>query len=258
MLCAIRTKDNAKLNARDTSKADSPFACPKCWSEVYIRKGHIKVHHFAHKPLVTCSYGFGESEAHRQCKTAIYDRLANQPDVTRCKLEYDLGAIVPDIYAIIRNVAVAIEVQISSLSLHEIIRRTQHYRQLHISVLWLPLFDKNLNEERYAPKAWERWLHATYFGRVYYWPADLTVIPVHFDEYLLYVEESSWYEDGEEQTGGGYEKSSKRWRTPVLGVPADIASNFRSGFRKAWQGGAMNVPECLLYQDTQPRWWKKS
>ena len=258
MLCALRTTDKAKLNARETSKAESPFSCPKCGAEVYIRKGHIKIHHFAHKPLVICPYGLGESETHRQAKSAIYERLAQHPKVTHCELEYDLGVVVPDIYAVIQSTPVAIEVQISNLSLSEIMRRTQHYRQLDIAVLWLPVFDTTLQGERYAPRAWEKWLHVTYFGRVYYWLADLTVLPVHFDEYRLSVEGSSWYdEDGEEQSGGGYTKPSKRWRTPIFGVSADIASTFRSGWRNAWQGGVFSVPECILYYDIQPQWWKK-
>lgn len=257
MLYAIRTNDQEKINARDTSKGERPFACPSCLKEVYVRKGDIKIHHFAHKPPVTCMHGFGESEKHRECKTAIHAELLKHPDVSRCELECRMGSVIPDVYAIIRNIHVAIEVQISTLSVREITRRTKYYQQLGVAVLWLPVHRNFLIGSRYAPKAWERWLHATYFGRVYYWVKALDVFPVHFDPYFLYVEESSWYdEDGEECSGGGYFRTSKRYKTPIQGRHVDIASAFRPIKRKSWQGGSFSIPDCLLYQNTQPVWWE--
>ena len=184
MLCAIRGKDKEKVNARNTSKEESPFYCPRCSDELNLRKGMLRVHHFAHKPPVLCSFGLGESEAHRKCKLSIYDALLKAEGVKDCELEKNLGDFTPDVFASIRNVPVAIEVQISNLTMQEIIRRTEHYKRASISVLWLSLFNRGLDEKKYTPRAWEKWLHATYFGRVYYWLADSTVLPVHFNDYM--------------------------------------------------------------------------
>lgn len=244
MLCAMRVEDQAKLDASYTNKVDGPFACPKCKCDVIIRKGNIKIHHFSHLPFSTCGYGVGESEAHRRCKRAIYDTLSTIDNVSYCELERDMGPVIPDIYAVIDGVTVAIEVQLSNLSVNDITRRTRHYNNLGISVLWLPLFDDKLEQERYSPKAWEKWLHAAYFGRIYYWLDGLSVIPIHFDEYMIDVDEA-YNSEGEEV--GGYSYRSKRWRTPVCLDEMSIIHDFYPSKRQGWQGGPINIPECRLY-----------
>lgn len=244
MLCAIRVEDRAKLDASCTNKSDGPFACPKCQEDVIIRKGNIKIHHFSHLPFSTCGYGVGESEAHRRCKRAIYDALSTIGKVSYCELERDLGTVIPDIYAVIDGTSVAIEIQLSNLSVNEITRRTRHYNNLNIHVLWLPLASVRLDTERYAPKAWEKWLHAAYFGRVYYWVDGISVMPVHFDEYMIDVDEA-YNSDGEEV--GGYSYRSKRWRRPVCLDEMSIVDDFYPSKRKGWNGGTVNIPECRLY-----------
>ena len=155
--------------------------------------------------------------------------------------------MVSDVYAKINGVPTAMEVQISTLSMSEIIHRTEEYFKRGIAVLWLPLFSDGLSEEKYSPRVWEKWLHATYFGRVYYWLADLSVIPVHFGEYKLRVDESHWHDEyGDEQWAPGYERISKRWKTPMLGNQVNIVHDFAVRRRTAWQGGKMIVPASRL------------
>lgn len=257
MMTSIRKNDGQKILARDSQKNDGPFLCPKCHHEVILRKGQVKVHHFAHKPPVLCQYGQGESEYHRACKQSIFDFLNQSEDVTDCELEKDLGKVVPDIYFVKDTVKVAIEVQISSLTMSKIIERTEEYNRLGVYVLWLPVFDDALEEEMYAPKQWEKWIHATYYGRVYYWLQDLDIAAIHFDEYQLWVEESNWYSsDGNEMSAGGYFKRSKRYRTPNHGMTLNLLKDFRATIRKAWVGGDITVPDCKILIDKQPAWWK--
>lgn len=54
--------DGRQVIARDVTKEDGPFYCPECQGEVTIKKGAIKVHHFAHVPPFACSFGVGESD----------------------------------------------------------------------------------------------------------------------------------------------------------------------------------------------------
>lgn len=257
MITSIRYSDGQKVVARDSQKQDGPFFCPKCQREAILRKGRVKVHHFAHKPPVVCQYGQGESEFHRVCKQSIFDCLVQETDVAACELEKDLGKVVPDIYFESGKVKVAIEVQISSLTMSKIIERTEEYNRLGIYVLWLPISDDALQTEMYAPKQWEKWLHAAYFGRVYYWLHGLTVAGIHFDEYQLWVEESSWYtSDGDEMSAGGYFKRSKRYRTPNHGLTLNILQDFQATSRRTWAGGDIFVPNCRILTDKHTAWWK--
>jgi competence protein CoiA len=259
MLTAIRTSDGYKIEARVSEKTDGPFQCPKCHREAIIRKGLVKIHHFAHKPPVLCSYGAGESELHRRCKQAIYDGLKAESGFDECELEKGFGRVVPDVYCRNRNVRIGIEVQISNLTMTEMIARTAEYNRLGIYILWLPLFTPALHLKQYAPKQWENWLHAVYFGRVYYWQERTSLVPIHFDEYQLYVEERSWYDSyGNEQSAGGYYRTSRRYRTPNHGSTVDLVKDsFEARDRAAWNGGDILVPKCKILMDKHPPWWKK-
>ena len=238
--------------ARSVRKEDGPFLCPRCSAELNIRKGMIKIHHFAHKPPVSCDYGKGESEAHRKAKQSIFDSLRYMDSISELKIEKDWGSVVSDIYAVIQEQRIAIEVQISDLTMHQIMHRTKAYAALGIAVLWLPLFEPKLNKPRYAPRAWEKWLHATYFGRVYYWLEGLTVIPVRFASYEIEVEQTSWYNSlGEEQYAGGYSRRSKRWKTPKNFPPIQIPRDFVIRSRKAWIGGNIQIPSCRILLDKE-------
>lgn len=145
------------LVAWEAIKDDGPFTCPECRAPVLLRKGEIKIHHFAHIPPTGCQYGTGESEVHRQAKMAIYQSLLGHSDVTRLKLERSLQEVRPDVSCLIRGMAVAIEVQISHLSLTEIRRRTQAYASKNIAVLWTPPYVPILQASgRYTPRIWEK------------------------------------------------------------------------------------------------------
>jgi competence protein CoiA len=248
------------LVAKRVSEAESrelgPWQCPSCADRVSIKKGQIKIHHFAHTPPVRCEYGAGESEAHRECKTAIYETLRALPGARDWELERDFGTVRPDVSGYIGEQPLAIEVQISSLTLDQIAHRTREYASKQIPILWVGLWRPSLAEKRIAPSAWERWLHTLYFGRVYYWRQAATVTPVHFDDHYLWVEEREWREDGEDCSAGGYHRRSKRWREPRPGKTISI-QEMSAAPRDAWSGGDMRIPACLLSMDRQPRWWAK-
>lgn len=251
MLCACRQRDSVKVIAAHTSKADGPFVCPECTKDVFLRKCRMKVDHFAHRPPVTCQYGSGETERHRECKTAIYEALAKCENVTKLELERHLKEVRPDVSCYIGDVPVAIEVQISALSYEAILRRTEHYARKKIYVLWIAQWSPELdNAERYSPRVWEKWCHAAYFGRVYYWTTGSLVVPYHFDPCLLDVPLSEWHdENGDEVSAGGYTRYSKRYRTPAQGRPLDIASDFVKCDHTGFVGGKMEVPPCRLFKD---------
>ena len=256
MLTALRQSDVVKVIARKCERDEAPFQCPSCQREVTLRKGSIKVHHFAHKPPVTCSRGKGESEQHLQVKLSIFDALSREGNVTELEVERDFGISVADVFACISGTPVAIEIQRSTLSANEINARTRNYHRLGIAVLWIALPSPDLATSKYSPSAWEKWCHATYFGRVYYWEQGQVLRVIHFDPYVIEVPHSSWYADGSEQSAGGYDKRSKRWRKPNFGTSALISASFQRSSRQAWAGGTVVVPECSIYVDRQVKWWK--
>lgn len=235
MLTAIRQSDGLKLTAWEASRDDRPFLCHCCGSLVTLRKGGVRAPHFAHQPPVVCEYGVGESEEHRRCKIAIYENLVRHPRVTKCEMERNLGTVRPDVSAYINGVPVAIEVQLSSLSLAKICYRTAEYARKGIYVLWLPLYTRDLNQELYRPRPWERWLHAAYFGSVYYWLEGLKVVPVHFRDYYASVRGRT----------RDYQKLSRR-KVPIEGRAVLLADDFRPRQREAWSGQYLSIPQSKL------------
>jgi len=256
MLSAIRMSDNEKVYAWTEAKGNQPFSCPECRDKVILKKGVVKIHHFAHKPPFFCNYGVGESEEHRRCKLEIYNRLLKEPSVSGCEVEKNLESVRPDVFCYIRKTPVAIEVQLSVLTLDQIIYRTIEYYKKGIYVLWLPIFSDRLISTRYSPKLWEKWLHTAYFGRVYYWHSNLNSVPIHFSDHVIHVESRSWFEAGGiENSGGGYDKISKRFKTPKLGAPVNLLRDFKILNRKPTLTQIYTVPESRLLIDTQTKWW---
>lgn len=247
MLSAHNSSDQVVI-AWEVSKHDGPFTCPECHHAVLLKKGTIKIHHFAHVPPINCAYGVGESELHRRAKATIYQCLLAHSQITKLQLERSLGEVRPDISFYFNSIPIAIEVQISTLSLHQIIQRTEAYTRKNIYVLWTPPFDPKIaKENRYSPKIWEKFLHALYFGKIFYWLADDLLQPVVYDSYTIDVPVSSWYEEGgEERSEGGYSYYSKRYRTPRLLKPIRI-TKLSPIIRKAWEAETMKIPASLIW-----------
>ena len=246
-----------KILARDAEKKASSFICSKCRREVVLHKGKIRAHHFQHKPPSSCSWGQGETGQHYFAKLAIFDALKLESNVKDAEVEKDFGISVADVYAVIDGTPVAIEIQRSNLSVSNITERTVNYHRLGISVLWVALPSINLWSKKYSPGAWEKWCHAAYFGRVYYWDSGQYFHAVHFGKHFLHVEHKTWYESGGfENSAGGYERISKRYKTPQHGNRVKLTASFQSKYKVAWSKGTVSVPTCRLYVDSQQKWWE--
>ena len=138
--------------------------------ELILKQGRVKLAHFAHLPYSECTYaGEPESQQHINTKLEIYEALKSEPGVSKLQVERYLKEVRPDMSFSFENRYIAIEVQISPLSLDELIRRTTAYTQKNIYVLWTPILPMDMFSERYAPKEWEQNIHDLYDGTVYYW-----------------------------------------------------------------------------------------
>jgi competence protein CoiA len=244
VLTALRESDGAKVAAWEAARADRPFVCACCRRIVTLRRGAVIAPHFAHQPPVVCEYGAGESEAHRRCKLALYEALRAHPSVSKCEVERDLGAVRPDVSAYVGDTPVAFEVQLSALPLARIAQRTAEYARRGVYVLWLPPHADALARELYEPRPWERWLHAAYFGRVYYWLEGLTVRPVHFRDF--YARARGRTRD--------FDRLSRR-KVPLEGPALSLVEDFAPRRRAAWAGRGLVVPDARLFADTRPKWY---
>jgi competence protein CoiA len=210
--------------AEEVGLLDGPFYCPACRQELILKKGRKVVAHYAHWPNAECEYtNEGESEEHRLAKREMYQALQGVPGATDIRLERYLREVRPDVSFVLHGELVAIEIQLSQLSLAKIEERTKAYARRNIAVLWMPLFSMELLESRYAPKDWERYLHRMYYGKVYYWFEGLLVQPVKFEDYVL---EPDWW--------SGKRYRSKRFVSPALRQQCfilDLVPHWRSAWR---------------------------
>jgi competence protein CoiA len=248
MLSARRKSDGQIVTAYFASKARGPFKCPDCGDEVVLKTGRRTVNHFAHVNPLACRYAENESEEHRRCKMEIYEALQRHPAVRNVALERPLGTNRPDVSAEINGAPIAIEVQISSLSLETITQRTMEYARNGMYVLWLLQWTPKLNAPRYTPRLWEKWIHAAYFGRVYYWTEGLSVVSYHFDPHFKSVPKKTWYSPkGKKITAGGYSRRSKRYRTAIRGRVFNMVTDFGPRNRDWWEGNGLKVPDAKLF-----------
>ena len=251
MLCAKQKSTGEIIEAYFASKSNAPFFCPECGDEVILKVGTEKVNYFAHINPLVCRYDAGESEAHRQCKLEIYHALLQQPNVEKAAMERPLGSNRPDVSAYINGVPVAVEIQISSLSIETLKFRTMEYARKGIYVLWLLLWKPELDHVSYVPRLWEKWVHAAYFGRAYYWISDLTVVSYHFETQLKYVPRKTWYsESGQKMKAGGYARRSKRHRSAIRGRTLNLAADFAPRHRDVWQSNEFAIPPAKIYMQT--------
>ena len=231
--------------AWEATREEGPFSCPECGQTVILKKGSAVVHHFAHLPPSTCQCGAGESVEHWLAKFEIFEALRTHPRVTKLMVERYLGSVKPDVSFRLGEHYVAIEMQRSELSPASIARRTRIYAAMGIHVLWMPPYEDDLIEgQRYAPHYWEKYLHALYFGRVYYWLHGAIILPVRFDEFRVGIAYHRWYDRAKEMWVDG--RYSKRYRTPAFLEQVNI-TDLQAVTRGPWQSGAFSLPAARLW-----------
>lgn len=229
------------VRAKHCRKTDGPFTCPSCQQGVVLKRGHIKRPHFAHLTRSDCRYGTGESEAHRLAKFEIYDALQRRPQVTNLHVEYTLGNRRADVFFCLANRhQIAVEIQFSPLSIEELIKRTQHYANHGVHILWMPPYRHELERERYTPQPWEQYLHTLYFGVVYYWCEGDIIQPVRLEPLRLVRQ------GADRIAQQGHLRVHPRERVPIL-LPRTCITQLQSLPRKDWYYRDYYFPASLLW-----------
>jgi competence protein CoiA len=237
MLAALR--EDVRVYAHEAEKGPA-FLCPSCRAEVILRKGTVRVHHFAHKPPVVCGWGQGETEAHLAAKQAVFEAL--RPRSRVAEIEWPLSFLQGDRRAdvFIEEMTagpIAFELQHTPIGLPEIEARTCAYLEAGIAVVWLAFLDgaerfsarrgETRKEgdwviERYRPRPFERWIAAFGQGELWYYaPRTRKLFRGRLDDYVIDREGLDWWSGGETSAGS---LASGHWKTLRLWGPVDLAA----------------------------------
>lgn len=283
MLVAL-ANSKSSIPAWKAERDMSPFSCPECGEEVVLHKGQVRVHHYKHKPPITCPYGSGESDEHYTAKKELYESLSGHPNIAKFEIEYrGLAGTRPDVYFETKTPAyrVAIELQKSSQKVDDVERRTVTYNRLGVHVIWIfPQKEPSwVNGETSVCKvqSWHEYFHLMFFGRVYFWQSGRTVRAAHLGKFFRDIPSGNWVEDyenkigedlsgthwyddthGDAYYGGGRRlvKSFKevRWAERSL----DLLEDFRASTRdKEFRTKRYVVPVCRIWMDRLRSWWPK-
>lgn len=207
------------------------------------------MHHFAHKPPITCDLGAGETQQHLLGKELFRRHFAGKGYWV--EVEYPLAErgiqLRADVLTAPRpNARRAFEIQHTPLDVREIERRTCEYLTLGIPVLWIPVLrpdrcapvavEDGLAIARYPARPYEHWIHGYGQETVWYFdPAAECLWRGTFSPYVLDVRGSRWYDrDGHERSAGAAPRASKRWRQLTLRGPYALERlEFRTQHRRA-------------------------
>lgn len=99
------------------------YACPQCAQEVILKRGRVKVAHFAHAPGVSCAWA-SESLSHLRAKRVLADQFRAIGYTVELEEQYaNVGRRVDVSVTVPTGHRVAIEVQDSAISVNEMERR---------------------------------------------------------------------------------------------------------------------------------------
>lgn len=260
------------VHAEDSSHENGPFICRGCLADAVLRICTEKRDHFAHHSRTSPAIVAGETELHQGCLREICDALkARFPDgkwdtnrEIPANKERGFDKVVPDISGRIGDQRLVIEAQVSFLSIPQIIKRSEVYAKRDIPILWIVPLKDDLGDMPFRPRLYERYLHAMYFGRVYYWKPGFgtQLLPVHYGVAERHIPFAEWYdkEEKEEREAGGYDKPYKVIKLPVPTDKIDFTAQFHPLSRpefKPWNE-RKTVPALKIWKDKLADWWDKS
>lgn len=189
------------------------WMCPNCDLSLsyvisHLRMGFPVIEHFRHE--TECRYLATERESpeHLAMKLNLLRRFkaANKPRMT--ETEHKIENKITDIGVVTNGQKIAVECQVSGISLDEFEIRTLDYNRNGYSVFWILYCDPlRFDDDEVRTKAIERKIHRFYFSRVfYYWP-DVGCYVIRFKPAERWV-------DGWPDKSDGYSKTLKTLKEP--------------------------------------------
>ncbi len=100
----------------------------------------------------------------------------------------------------------------------------------------------------YSTTLMERYLHALYFGSVYYWPGADIVLPVHYRSYSLGTVYRKWYDDDKEQWNEGFVEQYPKNHSRIPEFHREMRiTDFKSFTRRGGKFGRYPLPAARLW-----------
>lgn len=127
----------AYVNATDAQRADQYF-CPSCSGKVILKRGALKVAHFAHCSHSCAAFSEGETNEHLAGKRLLV-RMWQQvtPQVELEAYQADLRQRPDVLCNFTTGQSLALEFQCAPLSISQMIHRSTGYQNAHFKYLWL-------------------------------------------------------------------------------------------------------------------------
>jgi hypothetical protein len=192
----IAERDGLLVDASLAERAGA-FTCPECGHDLILRRGEVRVSHFAHKPPIACREARGETAEHNWGKAALQAGFAARGlrAEVECRLVGDPAERRSDLVVWSPSGRpVAVEIQRSVMPLAEIRRRTVSYMAAGIPVVWVAVLQgetaaqlaardlaagadaAGLFLDRLPLPAWARFAAHLVYGRSYWLDPDRGVL----------------------------------------------------------------------------------
>ena len=259
MLIAIDQYGKKFLAEEATKNTD--YYCPFCKKRVILKKGKIRIPHFAHyanECEMKNLYKEPESAEHRKIKYLLYKHLKSYG--AKVELEKFFKEAIADIYVEINNKKFVIEIQKSTLKEEIFLRRMKFYTKNNIPVLWIiapSTIEKQMrfysNEETetlydyFQLNEWLKNIVKIYFGYLYTIDLDTKKIKlISLENKYVYVEYNKYTETGD------YFKKLKNRKEYEIIEGFDILKDFQSNKYKSQKYEFLTY-EAMLYKKNLKR-----
>ncbi|MCY9807591.1 competence protein CoiA family protein [Lentilactobacillus senioris] len=128
-------KRNDKLVLASEVKNTQDFICPGCLQLVLLRRGSVKIAHFAHLKSGCNMFAENESQLHLGGKKSLLQMAQNWDPAAQLETTFDEVKQRADIY--LPTVKLALEYQCSPINQDRLQQRTQGYSQMGVQVVWI-------------------------------------------------------------------------------------------------------------------------
>lgn len=147
MLVAL-DPNNKRVYADECSKWDMNgnrihYKCPECGAQLVLKRGEIKIPHFAHERNCSCDLATptGESRKHERMKYYMKRIMERDNDCIKSEIEWPIKNRIADYYCEIMYLGVrkriAVECIYGNYDIYDFVSKNVDYRKMGVYTLWI-------------------------------------------------------------------------------------------------------------------------